>query len=137
MESRKKWLDKINLYAYEGEFEKAFTLIQIIGPKKGYKLTKKNATEILASCGPDLRLWFIKPLIKMGGVVSDFAIKFAKEVLTNPEAYASWENVPDAIDGFKFIVDLFDQKNIIGGYTDYHHKYLKYKHKYLKFKSNH
>ena len=75
------------------------------GLKNGHKLTKKNATDILSSCGPDLRKWFIKPLIEM---VELFPLKWLKD----PKSYRTWDKIPDAINGFEFIVDFFDKKNV-------------------------
>ena len=135
LSKKKIWLNKINELAYEGRFEEASKLIKK-GLKKGYKLTKQNATEILESCGPDLRKWFIKPLIEIGGVVPDNYIKMAKEILENKHSYEIWDKIPDAINGFKYIVEVFDKKQT-GGYMNYYYKYIKYKHKYLQYKLKH
>ena len=60
----------------------------------------------------------------------------AKEILENKNLYATWNNIPDVINGFKFIVEVFD-KNQSGGYMNYYNKYIKYKHKYLQYKLKH
>lgn len=129
--TKKKWLDEINKLAYEGNFKQASKLINQ-GLKRGYKLTKNNATEILRSCGPVLPLSFIKPLIMKGGIVANGYVVMAKEILNNTQSYNIWNQIPDVISGFKFIIEYFDNKYMEGGYIDYYYKYTKYKYKYIK-----
>jgi hypothetical protein len=138
--NKKKWLDEINELAYEGQFEKAKELIES-GKKENFILTKKDATEILASVGVDVRYWFIKPLVDIGGKFQDSVIEFAKQVLksTESEGYRIWKTIPDAIEGFKLVLEVSKSNNKMSHITNnrkYFMKYQKYKHKYLLLKNN-
>ena len=128
-ENKKVWLDKINELAYEGRFEDAAQLITDGVNKKKYKLSKKDASEILQSCGIDVRYWFIKPLLDMGGEFPNHMVKYAKGILEG--------EFPD-IKALQLVVESAKNKKIKqnGDSNMYYYKYLKYKTKYLDLKEN-
>ena len=100
--NKKVWLTQIKEYAYEGFFEKSKKLID----SKRYKLTKQDATSILNSCGIDLRYWFIKPLLKIGGTINNRSIKFIKGILIDKKSseFKIFDEIPDLIHAYKYIV---------------------------------
>lgn len=132
--TKTKWLDRINILAYEGDFKTAYKLIQY-GLKNGLKLIDKDATDILSSCGPDLRKWFIIPLMEIGGQIPDNYIKMAKRILRdkNSASYKIWSQIPDVVEGFEYIVEFYNNKTAD---YDFYNKYLKYKNKYINLKKN-
>jgi len=144
--NKKIWLDRINQLAYEGRFEEAHKLIDD-GLKKNFKLTNTDASEILESVSVDVRYWFVKLLIDLGGEFPDFVIEFAKGVLEDKKsgAYLTWSKIPDAIEGFEFVIKTAGQKKKKLSDKSKHqigqnsknsnvYKYLKYKHKYKQLK---
>lgn len=134
--SKKVWLNKINKLAYEGRFEKAEKIINF-GVSKKFKLTKKDASNILSSCGIDVRYWFAKPLVDIGGEFPTFVIKYAESVIEDRKSnlYDIWNRIPDAIKGFELVIESskkIKELNKQNGGSSYYYKYLKYKNKYLQ-----
>lgn len=136
IKNRKEWLDEINALAYGGDFVEANELIIWYINKGKYKLTKKDASEILASGGIDVRYWFVKPMVKIGGRFPDFVIRYATEVLKdkNSGLYGTWNCIPSTIEGFKFAIET-DKKQKGGADNYYYFKYIKYKNKYARLKN--
>lgn len=149
LSNKDKWLNKINRLVYDGRFEAAHKLINTGQKEMNYQLTTDNASEILANCGIDIRYWFVKPLVDLGGKFSDpHTIEYARNVLEdkNSTLYKTWDTIPDAIRGFELVVKMTESQSGANdyyivpqrvGYTTskYYHKYLKYKFKYQKIKN--
>lgn len=104
---KRDWLYQIEDLAYDGRFTEAKKLIAT-GTKKGWKITKKEATQILKKCGIDVKYSFVKPLVDIGGKFSSVSINYAKAVLKNKksELYKIWKRMPDNLKGFELVLHL-------------------------------
>lgn len=78
--NKKKWIDQISYEAYHGDFLAAKKLIEYGIDFKKYNLTKNDANIILASCGIDLRYWFVEFLIYKGGKIPKKHMEMLKEI---------------------------------------------------------
>ena len=54
IKTKKKWLKEINILDWEGDFKNAKKIINSGIKKKGWKINKTEAKEILKSCGIDV-----------------------------------------------------------------------------------
>lgn len=106
--------------AREGKFEQAQKLINS-GIKK-FGLTKNEASDILITCGDDVRYWFIKPLMDIGGEIPIETIEFARRVLKNGKEYDVWNSIPGAIKAYKFIIKVTDEES----YSDLFKKFKQF-----------
>jgi hypothetical protein len=96
--TRKKWLDNVCELAYNGDFYTAKQLIDYGINVQNYNMTKQSATDILESCGIDLRFWFVDDLVDIGGVIPYAHLKNLSEIVkckknvkqTNRILYFDW-----------------------------------------------
>lgn len=144
IKNKDSWLNQLNLLAFEGRFNDADELMKV-GFDKGYSLTKADATAILDSCGPDIRKWFVKPLIEMGAKVRKSMVQMAQSIVKDKKSqlYKIWDSVPDVINGFQYIIKAYKKqtkaRSMTGGNADsaYHADNEKYLYKYIKYIHKH
>jgi hypothetical protein len=80
LSNKEKWMEKICHLAYDGKFVQAQKIIDL-GLTNNFRLTKKDATGIIACCGADIRYSFVKPLVDIGGKFPNHIIDSAKEFI--------------------------------------------------------
>lgn len=103
------WLDEINELISKGSFEEANELINEGIHNKKFKLTKEDASEILNSCGTDIRYWFIKPLVDIGGKFPITLIEYTRRIIKDKDSWVY--KTPDVIKGFKLVAKTFDEES--------------------------
>lgn len=111
--NKNDWLNRINQLTRDGMFEKATEVIDKGLNNQIFKLTTEDATKILDSCGIDVRYWFVKPLVNLGGEFPIYTIDYAFRVLDqkNLDLYEKWAGVPDAIKGFKLVIEIANNES--------------------------
>ncbi len=85
-----------------------------VGAANNLKLTKRDATKIIASCGLDIRYSFVKPLVDIGGVFPNYIIDGAKEYIKEfelalsriPEGEMFRDLTIDMISGFNLVLQF-------------------------------
>lgn len=107
--TKSNWLTKINEFAYKGQFREASAMIYE-GELKGYTLTSAEATTILENTSVDTKIWFVKPLVELGGTFNEDVIGLATRVLKNKDGNPHWWSMPDVIAGFKFVIETTKNK---------------------------
>lgn len=105
MTPKEEWILDITSMAWKGEFKNADKLLKK-GLKKGVKLTKNDASDIISSCGPDIRYSFVNQLIKMGGkfLYNIHHYDYAKYIINDKPNVDN-----DMLKGAKLVVKYYDE----------------------------
>ena len=78
-DTRKKIMSKVYKLVYEAQFEKA--KLYINQACNHFQLSSDEINEIISFCGQDLLYSFIKPLIKLGGILNVWHYEKSKYLL--------------------------------------------------------